>query len=112
VDEARMQQVFDNLISNALRYTPENGAICLSARLEKGQVVLCVRDNGSGISEEDLPLIFNRFYRVDKSRTDAGESGLGLAIAKALIEAHKGSIKVESRLNEFTAFSISLPMAV
>jgi two-component system, OmpR family, sensor histidine kinase BaeS len=109
VDETRMMQVFSNLIGNALRYTPENGTIRLSARLEKEKVEICVQDNGVGIPEEDLPMIFNRFYRVDKSRSDSGESGLGLAIAKALVEAHKGSIKVDSKVDQFTAFTLDFP---
>jgi two-component system, OmpR family, sensor histidine kinase BaeS len=109
VDEARMMQVFSNLISNALRYTPENGTIQLSAQLVKEKVMICVRDSGAGIPEEDLPLIFNRFYRVDKSRSDAGETGLGLAIVKALVEAHNGIIRVESQLDQYTAFIIEFP---
>jgi two-component system, OmpR family, sensor histidine kinase BaeS len=109
VDETRMMQVFSNLITNALRYTPPNGTIRLTAHLEKDTVVIQVQDNGAGIPAEDLPLIFNRFYRVDKSRADAGESGLGLAIAKALVEAHKGTLKVDSIVNQYTAFTLDLP---
>jgi signal transduction histidine kinase len=110
VDEARMIQVFSNLVSNALRYTQEHGIIQLSARRSNGKIEFCVWDNGMGIAAEELSLIFNRFYRVDKSRTDTGETGLGLAISKALVEAHKGSMRVESQLNEFTAFYIDLPI--
>jgi two-component system, OmpR family, sensor histidine kinase BaeS len=109
VDESRMMQVFSNLITNALRYTPEKGTILLSASLVKDKLVIRIQDNGSGIPEEDLPNIFNRFYRVDKSRTDSSETGLGLAIAKALVEAHQGIIRVESRFGECTEFIIEIP---
>ena len=111
VDEARMMQVFSNLLSNALRYTPEGGEIHLSAAAEQNRVILTVRDTGAGIAEEDLPFIFNRFHRADKSRhTEEGESGLGLAIVKALIDAHGGTIWAESRVGVGTAMHIALPV--
>lgn len=111
VDEDRMMQVFGNLISNAMRYTPEGGAILLSAKQNDGRVVLTVADNGSGISSEDLPYIFDRFYRGDKSRaSDAGESGLGLAIVKALVEAQNGSISARSAPGEGTTIDIAIPI--
>jgi two-component system, OmpR family, sensor histidine kinase BaeS len=110
VDEARMMQVFGNLVSNALRYTPEGGTITLQARRENGGVELAVRDNGEGISQEDLPFIFDRFRRADPSRhADSGESGLGLAIVKALVEAHHGSVQAESSLGKGTTIRIDLP---
>ncbi len=109
VDEARMMQVFGNLLSNALRYTESGGAISLTAETDGGKVILTVRDNGAGISDEDLPNIFDRLYRGDKSRTQSGESGLGLAIAKGLILAHGGTIWAESVLGEYSAFHIVLP---
>lgn len=110
IDEARMMQVFGNLITNALRYTPAGGEICLMARAEGSQVILAVRDNGSGIAAEELPFIFDRFHRADKSRhTDQGESGLGLAIVKALVEAHNGHVWAESVVNEGTTILIRLP---
>jgi len=108
VDEARMMQVFSNLISNALRYTPAGGNICLSAQSSDGKVTLTVRDSGTGIPEEELPNIFDRFYRVDKSRTEAGETGLGLAIVKALVKAHGGTIRAVSKYGEYTAIHIDL----
>jgi signal transduction histidine kinase len=110
VDDSRMMQIFSNLLSNALRYTPEGGEIRLSAHSSDGKVILTVEDSGAGIPEEELPYIFDRFYRVDKSRSDAGETGLGLAIVKALVEAHSASIQVESKLGEYTAFHISVPV--
>ncbi len=97
VDEGRMMQVFSNLLSNALRYTPEGGEITLSAQPVNNGVAITVRDTGSGIDAEILPRLFDRFFRVDDSRhNDHGESGLGLAIAKALVEAHGGTIRAES----------------
>lgn len=111
VDPERMAQVLDNLIQNAFRYTPEGGEVVLTATPAQGGVKLQVRDNGSGIAPEDLPHIFNRFYRGDKSRQQNGESGLGLAIARSIVEAHGGSIAVESELGKGSVFSITLPVA-
>jgi two-component system, OmpR family, sensor histidine kinase BaeS len=108
VDEARMTQVFTNLLSNALRYTSAGGTIRLFARQSDGKVELCVYDDGEGIPEKDLPFIFERFYRVDKSRTKSGETGLGLAIVKALVEAHGGTVQVESQIGQYTCFTIRL----
>jgi signal transduction histidine kinase len=111
VDDARMMQVFGNLISNALRYTPVGGEIHLAAQAADGHVELTVQDNGAGIPGEDLPFIFDRFYRVDKSRSEGDESGLGLAIVKALVEAHGGSVRAESQLDKGTAVHILLKPA-
>lgn len=97
VDEGRLAQVLGNLLSNALRYTPGGGQIELGAALDGDRVTLTVRDTGPGIADDDLPFIFGRFYRSDKSRSDEnGESGLGLAIAKAIVEAHGGRIEAHS----------------
>jgi two-component system, OmpR family, sensor histidine kinase BaeS len=109
VDEERMAQVFDNLILNAFRYTPAGGEILLSAEQAGGMLQFKVRDNGSGIAAEDLPNIFERFYRGDKARQQNGESGLGLAIAKSIVEAHGGTIAVESLPRQGTQFTICLP---
>ncbi len=110
-DTDRMTQVLNNLVSNALRYTAQ-GEIVLSARVQEQQVVLEVRDTGSGIAQEDLPFVFDRFYRADKARqrTDSTASGLGLAIAKAIMEAHGGTITVMSTVGKGTTFSITLPI--
>lgn len=96
VDEGRMLQVLKNLLENALRYTPEGGKIMLSADADE-QVHLRVSDNGSGIEAEDLPYVFERFYRADKARgANSGKMGLGLAICKALVTAQGGTIAAES----------------
>ena len=106
VDPERMAQVLGNLVANALRYTPENGEIRLSARAEQGKVILDVQDSGEGIASEDLPHIFNRFYRGSESRHPNGEAGLGLAIAKSLVEAHGGKISVVSKPGMGAKFTI------
>ncbi len=112
VDTGRMAQVLENLMSNALRHTSAGGRIVLSAEAQDGSVCLRVADTGSGIAPEDLPYVFDRFYRGDKSRQRTGsESGLGLAIAKSLVEAHGGSISVESTPGEGTTFAVALPSA-
>lgn len=111
IDESRIAQVLGNLLSNALRYTPSGGRVTLAAAAPDGdRVTLTVQDTGPGIAPEDLPFIFNRFYRADKSRAEeSGESGLGLAIAKALVEAHGGQIEAQSALEKGTTFVIHLP---
>jgi two-component system sensor histidine kinase BaeS len=108
VDIERMSQVLDNLILNAFRYTPAGGRVSLSAGVMDGKVLLRVTDTGEGISEEDLPHVFDRFYRGDKARRHNGESGLGLAIAKSIVEAHGGKIGVESMAGQGTKFTITL----
>jgi len=97
VDETRLLQVLTNLISNALRYTPAGGQIELLAAPDGGGLTLTVRDTGQGIAPDDLPFVFDRLYRADKSRAEEnGESGLGLAIAKAIVEAHGEQIDAHS----------------
>jgi signal transduction histidine kinase len=112
-DPERLAQVLGNLTGNALRYTPEGGRITLAARQQASAVQLTVQDTGAGIDPADLPHIFDRFYRGDDAReTNEGESGLGLAIAKSLVEAHGGSISVASMPGEGSVFTITLPIIV
>lgn len=108
VDVERMSQVLDNLILNAFRFTPEGGCVVLGAAFSGEFVQITVKDTGKGIAEEDLPHIFDRFYRGDKSRPHNGESGLGLAIAKSIVEAHGGKISVESAPGQGAKFTIFL----
>ena len=107
-DLERMAQVLDNLVLNAFRYTPEGGELILSAGVVGDSVQLKIRDNGSGIAAEDLPYIFDRFYRADKSRQSNGESGLGLAIAKSIVELQGGRIWAESELGKGSIFTLEL----
>jgi signal transduction histidine kinase len=109
IDRYRMAQVLGNLITNALRHTGAGDSIVLSATQERSHVVLSVRDTGTGIAPDKLPRIFDRFYRQDEARqAHEGESGLGLAIAKSLIDLHGGAISVESTVGEGTTFSIHI----
>ena len=109
MDAQRVGRVLFNLVANALRHTPRGGSVTLSARRQEKAVVLEVADTGEGIRQEDLPYIFERFYRGEKSRNRAtGGSGLGLAIAKGFVEAHGGDIGVESD-TAGTRFYFSLP---
>lgn len=109
VDPERMAQVLGNLISNALRYTPAGGRVTLAGAGAAGGVLLSVADSGPGIPAAELERIFDRFYRADKARTQNGESGLGLTIARSLVQAHGGRITVESTLGQGTTFTIFLP---
>jgi len=109
-DAGRLDQVLGNLVANALRYTRAETCIRLEAESSTNGVRLRIRDEGQGIPPEDLPFIFDRFYRADKSRTrEEGGSGLGLAIARQIIQLHQGKISVESELGKGTTFTIDLP---
>lgn len=111
VDEDRMMQILGNLITNSLRFTSEGGKILLSAESSDGFVEIAINDNGSGISTEELPFLFDRLHRIDKSRSDSsGETGLGLAIVKALVTAQNGIISVESTPGEGTTFTMKFPV--
>ena len=111
-DPRRIAQVLGNLLTNALRHTPQSGAVTLCASRGEGVVVLTVTDTGSGIPPEDLPYIFERFWRGEKSRSRAaGGSGLGLAIARQLVEMHGSVIAVESTPGEGSSFRFTLPVA-
>jgi two-component system sensor histidine kinase BaeS len=108
-DRERLVQVLANLVSNALRYTPDGGTITLSGALDGGQVLLRVADTGTGIAPEHLPHVFNRFYRADPARSATGESGLGLAIAKSLVELQGGAIQAQSVAGQGATFVVALP---
>lgn len=110
MDVQRMGRVLNNLVSNALRYTPPGGGVILHAEPIAGGVAVSIHDTGQGILSEDLPHVFERFYRGDKSRTClSGGAGLGLAIAKGIVEAHGGSIGVASQHGQGTVFTFILP---
>ncbi|NWF77868.1 MAG: HAMP domain-containing protein [Chloroflexi bacterium] len=112
IDRQRVNQVLYNLLENAVTYTPKGGNITVAAMTRGDWVEVSVSDTGEGIPAEDLPNIFERFYRVDKSRARAtGGSGLGLTIAKRLVEAHGGKITVQSELGRGSRFSFTLPIA-
>jgi signal transduction histidine kinase len=110
MDVLWMGRALNNLVSNAIRYTPSDGEICITANKVENNIVVCVIDSGEGILPEDIPHVFERFYRGDKSRSRvSGGAGLGLAIAKGVVESHEGSIAVQSEMHKGTTFIITLP---
>jgi two-component system, OmpR family, sensor kinase len=109
-DSERLGQVITNLLTNAITYNRENGEVRIEGEAKDGTVILRVSDTGVGISAEDLPRVFDRFYRVDSSRT-SGNTGLGLAISKAIVEAHGGQIEVASQPEKGTVFTLRLPLS-
>lgn len=115
-DEDRLRQIFMNLLSNAISYTLEGGRVKVEAEIvnsgeEDEKVRITVSDTGMGIPKKDLPRIFERFYRVDKARSrSSGGTGLGLSIVKHLVELHNGTIRVESKVGEGSAFTVELPI--
>ena len=111
-DETRLQQVLDNLLDNAVKYSDENGEIRLQAERRKEEIALSVSDNGIGISKDDLPRVFERFYRADKARSrELGGTGLGLAIVKHIAQLHGGRVEAESELERGTTIRVVLPAA-
>jgi two-component system, OmpR family, sensor kinase len=109
-DSGRLAQVITNLLTNAILYNKPNGEVHVKLEAQNGMAILTVSDTGQGIATEDLPRVFERFYRADKSRSTGG-NGLGLAITKAVAEAHGGTIEVASKENIGTIFTVRLPMA-
>jgi len=108
-DRTRLEQVAANLIDNAVKYTPAGGRVDVEARREGDAAVLEVRDTGPGIPANELPRIFDRLFRGDTSRTERG-LGLGLSLVKAIVEAHGGTVTVNSELGRGSTFSVSLPL--
>ncbi|MDO5395945.1 MAG: substrate-binding domain-containing protein, partial [Bacteroidales bacterium] len=109
LDAEKIERVFFNLLSNALKYTPDNGSITVSYECTGDSLTLKVADTGEGISERDLGNIFDRFYQVDRIHPKG--SGIGLSLSKAFVELHGGSISVESTLNKGSVFTVTLPVA-
>ncbi|MEM7760879.1 MAG: HAMP domain-containing sensor histidine kinase, partial [Cyanobacteria bacterium P01_A01_bin.40] len=109
-DRDLLQQAIGNLLDNAIKYTPNGGAVGLQLEFKPRRLLITITDTGIGVPQADLPHIFERFYRVDKTRTrHTGGFGLGLAIAKQIVEAHNGKITVDSQANQGTRFQICLP---
>ncbi len=110
-DEDRLVEVLTNLLDNALRHTPEGGLVNIEASQVEQSVEIRIQDSGVGIPEEDIPFIFERFWRGDKSRSrESGGSGMGLAIARQLVELHGGTISAQSKVGEGTIFTVRLPL--
>ncbi|MFM1598282.1 cell wall metabolism sensor histidine kinase VicK [Streptococcus mutans] len=110
IDTDKMTQVIDNILNNAIKYSPDGGKVTVTMRTTDTQLILSISDQGLGIPKKDLPLIFDRFYRVDKARSRAqGGTGLGLAIAKEIVKQHKGFIWANSEEGEGSTFTIVLP---
>jgi signal transduction histidine kinase len=108
-DKEKLRRAFINIIDNAIKYTPPNGNISVLLDKEKDYVKIVFKDTGMGIAKEDLPFIFDRFYRADKSRSDSS-FGLGLSIVKSIVESHRGFVEAASRPGDGTEFTIRLPI--
>ncbi len=109
-DEEAVRQILDNLIDNAIKYTPEGGRVAVVCHAEERAVEIAVRDTGIGIPRDDLPRVFERFYRVDKARSrELGGTGLGLSIVKHLVQSLGGQVTVESRPGAGSTFTVRLP---
>ena len=110
-DRDRLEQVLINLLSNAFRFTPEGGRISLEVEVDEGHARVKVVDTGPGIPQEDLPFVWERFYKVEKSRArESGGTGLGLSIVKNIVEAHGGTVAVQSKLGAGSTFSFTIPL--
>lgn len=111
-DEQNIERVFTNILQNAIHYTKEKGSITIGITKDDSYVSVSIQDTGVGIKEEDLPHVFNRFYKAEHSRNDASGSGLGLSIAKQIVEQHRGTIHISSQIDVGTVVTIRLPLLV
>ena len=112
-DKVKLRQLFINILENAVRYTPADGAVSVSLVKKDENALATISDTGIGIPPEHLPHIFERFYRVDKARSKAdGGVGLGMAIAKYIADSHGGKIEVESQVGKGTTFYVSIPLKI
>lgn len=112
IDRSQVERVFINLVGNAIKFTPENGQISVSVKPDADMALCSVNDNGIGIKEDDLPKLFDEFYRVDNEiNQQVKGTGLGLSLAKNIVEAHHGKIWVTSKVNAGTTFYFTLPLA-
>jgi signal transduction histidine kinase len=101
-----------NLIDNAITYTPANGHVTVTLKVDRGHALFIVKDDGLGIDEGDQERIFERFYRVDKARSQSlGGTGLGLAIVKHIVQSHKASLKLKSKLKQGSTFTVKIPLS-
>jgi signal transduction histidine kinase len=107
-DRQRLRQVMANLVDNALKYTPRGGRVTIGTASRPGEVVISVTDTGAGIPPADLPRIWERLYRADRSRGEPG-LGLGLSLVKAVVSAHGGRVEVESEVDQGSTFRVILP---
>jgi PAS domain S-box-containing protein len=107
-DENRLEQVFYNLLSNAVKYSPDGGEISISGQIRSEQIIICIQDQGLGISQEDVPHIFDRFFRADEAAKNTQGAGLGLYLSRAIIEAHNGRIWIEPRPDSGTRVCFSI----
>ena len=107
-----LEQILRNLMDNAMKYTPEGGTIAVSCHIKQNQVIYRIKDNGIGIPKDALPRIFDRFYRVDKTRDrKRGGNGIGLSLVKFLVELFDGAITAKSTLGKGSTFTLSFPLA-
>ena len=110
-DPGKIRSVITNLVSNAVKFTPDGGRVDIKAQQIEDELKVTVSDTGMGIPQEDLPKIFDRFYRVNRPGKEIQGTGLGLAIVKEIVEMHNGRIEVRSKVNEGTTFTVYLPLA-